>query len=243
MKKTVFSGHQPNFLPYMGFFYKVAKSDVFVLDDDVQFTNRNNTSIDGVRVGHNSNSIREWDRRGKIAIPVSYDFGDKINEVRISYDGKWKDKLLKTIRCNYGKHPYFDEGYYLLEEALSMNYEKLYELNKYLLDWIIKGFGFPTRIVVASESVPTELVSNERNIFQCKALGGDVYYSGAGGREYNDEKAYAENGIELVYSDYVPVRYRQYHKKDFMENLSVIDYIFNCGYKIPEGWCEENGRG
>ena len=70
-----------------------------------------------------------------------------------------------------------------------------------------------------------------------------MYYSGAGGREYNDEKAYAENGIELVYSDYVPVRYRQYHKKDFMENLSVIDYIFNCGYKIPEGWCEENGRG
>ena len=34
----VFSGHQPNFIPYMGFFYKIFQSDVFVLDDDVQYS-------------------------------------------------------------------------------------------------------------------------------------------------------------------------------------------------------------
>lgn len=235
--EIVFSGHQPNFLPYMGFFYKIFKADVFVFDDDVQYTNREYASVDGIRVGHNSNVIRIGDKKGKVTIPVSYNFGDRINEVKISYGGNWKEKLLKTIRCNYSKHPYFHEGFLLLEKALSNDYDKLYDLNKHLLDTIIKEFGFSTKIVVASIDVPTSLKNNDRNIFQCKALGATSYYSGSGGgKEYNDEEAYNENGIELIYSDYTPVVYNQYHKKTFIENLSVLDYIFNCGYKIPEGW-------
>ncbi len=237
MKDVVFSGHQPNFLPYMGFFYKIYKSDIFVLDDDVQYTSREYSCDDGVRVGHNSNAIRIGDTRGKICVPVSYHFGDKINEVRICYDVQWKKKMLKTIRCNYGKHPFFELGFSMIEEALNMDYENLYDLNRHFLNEIIIGFGFTARIVTASADVPTGLKNNERNIFQCKSLGANVYYSGAGGgRKYNDEDAYSENGIRLEYSDYEPVRYRQYHKNDFIENLSVIDYIFNCGYKIPEGW-------
>lgn len=232
----VFSGHQPNFLPYMGFFYKVFKSDIFVLDDDVQFTNRNDTILDGIRVGHNSNTIRIGDQRAKITIPVSYCFGDRINEVEICYDNKWIDKILKTIKCNYSKHPYFKEGYDLIEGAFINRYDRLYDLNKHLLDDIIKRFGFSTDIIVASKDVPTHLTSNERNIYQCKSLGCNVYYSGAGGKDYNDEKMYIENGIKLIYSDYTPVKYNQYHKKDFVENLSVLDYIFNCGFNIPEWW-------
>lgn len=236
-RDRVFSGHQPNFLPYMGFFYKLFKSDVFVFDDDVQYTNREYASVDGIRIGHNSNVIRIGDKKGKITIPVSYNFGDRINEVKISYGGNWKEKLLKTISCNYSKHPYFHEGFLLLEKALSNDYDKLYDLNKHLLDTIIKEFGFSTKIVVASIDVPTSLKNNDRNIFQCKALGATSYYSGSGGgKEYNDEEAYNENGIKLIYSDYTPVVYNQYHKKTFIENLSVLDYIFNCGYKIPEGW-------
>ncbi len=238
MKDLVFSGHQPNFLPYMGFFYKIYKSDIFVLDDDVQYTNKEYASMDGVRVGHNSNAIRIGSGRGKITIPVSYEFGDKINEVKICYNIRWREKLLKTIKYNYGKHPFFELGFSLLEGAFCKDYEKLYDLNRHLLDEIINGFGLTAKIVTASIDVPTKLKKNDRNIYQCKSLGANVYYSGAGGgREYNDEEAYENNGIKLVYSDYIPVPYRQYHRKDFIENLSVIDYIFNCGFELPERWC------
>lgn len=237
MKEVVFSGHQPNFLPYMGVFYKIFKSDVFVFDDDVQYTSKEYKAVDNVKVGHNANAIRTANGRTKILVPVSYNFGDKINEVRICYDTNWQDKMLKTVKMAYGKHPYFELGYTLLEEALNKNYEIISDLNLDILDTIIKGFGFKTKIVIASKDVPTDLLKNERNLYQCQQLGGTVYYSGAGGgAEYNDEEMYRRNGIELRYTDYEPVVYRQYHKKDFMENLSVLDYIFNQGYEIPESW-------
>lgn len=237
MDRIIFSGHQPNFLPYMGFFYKIFKSDIFVFDDDVQYTNKEYANNDGVRIGHNSNAVIVGEVKGKIIVPVSYRFGDKINEVRISYASNWKDKMLKTIRHNYNKHPHFDEMYMMLENALNHNYEFLYDLNRYLLDEIINGFGFRAKIVTASIDVPTELKNNDRNIYQCKTLGANVYYSGTGGgRLYNDEESYKKNKIDLIYSDYEPKPYKQHHRKKFIENLSVIDYLFNCGYTIPEGW-------
>ena len=145
--------------------------------------------------------------------------------------------MLKTIWVNYRYHPYFSLGYGLVEDALHYHFKKLYCLNRYLLDRIVEGFGINTKIVTASIDVPTDLMNNARNIYQCKQLGGTVYFSGAGGgRSYNDEQAYNNNGIKLVYSDYRPVKYPQYHNKTFIENLSVLDYICNVGYKIPEGW-------
>lgn len=236
MNDIVFSGHQPNFLPYMGFFYKVFKSDIFVLDDDVQYTSSGCLYKDGITVRHNSNVIRIGDEAKKITVPVKQGLGDKINEVLIVSNGKWKDKMLRTVRCNYGKHPYAELGLSILCDALDADYDYLSDLNIKLIKDIVRGFGFKTKIIVASKDVPTELTSNDRNIFQCLKVGANVYYSGMGGKAYNDEKAYASKGIRLEYTDYTPIKYNQYHKKDFIENLSVLDYIFNCGFRIPEDW-------
>ena len=80
-------------------------------------------------------------------------------------------------------------------------------------------------------------MKNERNVYQCKKFGADVYFSGTGGcRVYNDEALFEKNGIKIVYSDYEPPVYRQHHKKSFIENLSVIDYIMNEGFNLPKEW-------
>lgn len=227
MSNYVFSGHQPNFLPYMGYFYKMFQSDVFVLDDDVQYSQG---------AYHNTNFIKVNGRRFKITVPVSYDYRDPINAVRICYERNWQRKLLRTISINYGKAPHFEEGYSLLEEHISRNYEYLADLNIVLIKDIVERLHIGCKILVASQDIPTELTSNARNIYQCLALGGNVYYSGIGGKDYNDEAAYRENGIDLVYSDYEPVKYRQVGGGEFIENLSVIDYIFNQGFHLPDSW-------
>lgn len=229
MNNKIFSGHQPNFLPYMGFFYKMYKSDIFVIDDDVQYS----------RCGlHNANYLKINNEKHKITIPVKYDFEDKINSVKISYDRDWIGKFLRTIRINYGKAPYFDEGYNLIEKHINRKYEKLVDLNIGLIEEIASKFGIDCKISIASKEVETDLKKNERNVYQCLAFKCNIYYSGIGGKEYNDEEYYKSNGIDVIYSDYSPVEYKQIGK-GFIENLSVLDYIFNNGYRLPEGWSKE----
>lgn len=65
--------------------------------------------------------------------------------------------------------------------------------------------------------------------------GCNTYYSGTGGKAYNDEQMYSNAGIKIIYSDYKPLHYKQ-QGHEFIENLSVIDYLFNCGFEIPEEW-------
>jgi len=229
MSDRVFSGHQPNFLPYMGFFYKMFRSDVFILDDDVQYSSK---------AWHNTNFIKAGQDKYRLTVPVSYTFGDPINKVEISYAKPWDKKLLSTLRMSYGKAPFFEEGFSLIERHISKHPQKLVDLTIPLIREVHDLFGLGCEIVL-SHTMPTELRNNERNIWQCEQLGCNIYYSGIGGREYNDAAAYAAHGIRLEYSDYGPTPYRQVGKGAFIENLSVIDYIFNKGFVLPEEWVRE----
>lgn len=224
--KLVFSGHQPNFIPYMGYFYKMFQSDVFVIDDDVQYTSNDWT---------NKNFLKISGQRCRITIPITHDFGDPINAVQIHYDDRWTGKLLRSLEMNYHKAPFFDLGYSLIERHIMARYTLLSDMNIGIISDIADGFGLRCKIIIASTDVPCDLFGNARNIFQCESLGGKVYYSGVGGKVYNDEKEYARRGIDLIYSDYTPVEYKQLGK-DFIPNLSVLDYIFNKGYEVPKGW-------
>lgn len=223
---TVFSGHQPNFLPYMGFFYKMFKSDFFVLDDDVQY------SSSGF---HNTNFIKVKKEKFQMTVPVSYSTGDLINEVRICYNKPWDRKLLKTLEMSYKKAPYFEEGFSLVEKHLALKKELLFDLNLGLIKEIHDKFKIDSKLILASREFPTDLKNNERNVYQGTKLNATVYYSGIGGKEYNDEKLYNYSLIKLEYSDYVPVVYNQ-GKGNFIENLSVLDYIFYNGYNLPTKW-------
>ena len=224
----IFSGHQPNFLPYLGVFYKMYKSDIFVLDDDVQYSRK------GL---HNKNFIGENGQKGSLIVPVRQEFGDEIRDVKIVYQPEWREKMLKRLTNAYGKTEYFDDVYEMIGRHLMKGYEKLVDLNIALIYEIAGRMDLGCLFVVSGRDVPTDLKKNERNVFQCLELECDTYLSGTGGKEYNDEELYAKNGIEIVYSDYTPLVYKQRRRHgEFIENLSVIDYLFNNGFVIPEEW-------
>ena len=80
--------HQPNFIPWLGFFNKVINCDIFVILDDVEFSK--DSFI-------NRNKIRTSEGWMWLTIPVKMKLGEKINEVIVDNSKRWYEKHKKSI--------------------------------------------------------------------------------------------------------------------------------------------------
>ncbi len=218
----IISIHQPDYIPYLGYFYKIYQSEVFVFLDDVQFSNDNM---------HHWNRIKTPQGECRLKIPVAYSFGNEINEVRTKDELKWKEKHLKTLEINYSKAQYFKEIYPKYNELLLKTYLNLAEMNIAINKFICENFGFKTKFIRSSELNITS-AKEERVIDICLALRGTVYVSGNGARAYQMAEHYESKGIYLKYTDYQPFEYKQ-RWGEFIQNLSILDYVFNCGFVNP----------
>ncbi|HOC02761.1 MAG TPA: WbqC family protein [bacterium] len=211
--------HQPNFLPWLGYFYKITKSDIFVLLDNVQYTK--NSFI-------NRNKIKTSQGDHWLTVPVSFKFGDLIKDVTIDNNIDWRKKHLKTFELNYKKAPHFDEIYNFLERVY---YKKewifLADFNIELIVEICCFLDMNKKFIKAS-SLNILGKSTDLLINIVKNLNGDIYLSGKGGQQYQDESKFNKENIKLIYSDFKHPVYRQLWG-EFIENLSIIDILFNLG--------------
>lgn len=211
--------HQPDYIPWLGFFYKVAHCEQFVYLDDAQYSNE---------AGHNVNSIKTPQGVFRLKIPVEQHLGDIINCVRTKDELKWKEKHLKTLMSNYKKAPFFDMFFPRFEETLLRDYPNISELNIAINQMILRGFGIERPFVKTSE-MNISSVREERIIEICTTLGATEYLSGNGARAYQVEEHFSAAGLQLTYLDYKPIEYQQLWK-DFIPCMSAIDYIFNNGF-------------
>lgn len=221
----VVSIHQPNYIPWTGYFYKIYKSDIFVFLDDVQYIRRGFI---------NRNRIKTHQGVSWLTVPVENkgNYGCKINQIKIKNDPDWRKNHLRTIESNYKRSDYFNVLYDVLKDCLMANHDRLSDLNMDIIKNICKLLDIKTEMVLSSElNINTK--GTERIISICKALGADEYLSGSGGAKYQDEKMFEENSIRLVYSDFRENPYKQLWG-EFIGGLSVIDYIFNCGCDIKK---------
>ena len=211
--------HQPDYIPWLGLYYKIAHSDVFVYLDDAQNSNE---------ADHNVNTIKTSNGAFRLKVPVEQHLGDLICDVRSRDELKWKDKHLKTLQMNYSKADYFKEIFPAFSEVIMQNYQSLAELNMAINKFICDGFGIHTKILKSSD-MDISTLREERVIDICKAVGADEYLSGTGARVYQSEEDFNQNGLKLTYISYKPIEYKQLWKA-FLPCMSVIDYLFNCGF-------------
>lgn len=221
MKKV--SIHQPCYIPYLGVFYKIWQSDVFVYLDDAQYSN--GYVFDWNRIKTPQGELR-------LKVPTARIFGQLLTEVTPKDFLKWKDKHLVNIKQNYKKAPFFNEVFSDFSDCILSEYSNLAELNMATMQLFINRFGFKARTYTSSV-MNLETRAEERVIDIVQRVGGDTYLSGDGGKNYQSEEHFKDKGIELVYPGFRAVEYKQ-QWGEFLPNMSVLDYCMNKGYEIDE---------
>ena len=121
---------QPYFAPHAAFFAKAVRSDVMVLMDDVQFPQRS-TWLTRNRFKNDQGMV--W-----LSVPVwTKGLGlQKIREVRLCNEGRWRAKHLATLRAAYGRAPYLEEHQAFLEGLYGKNHVFLLDMNLELLRYL-----------------------------------------------------------------------------------------------------------
>jgi len=212
--------HQPNFLPWIGYFYKIYKSDVFVILDDVQYTK--NSFINRNRI--KSPAGEQW-----LTMPVLHSgkFGQSINEVDIQFFEKNFKRLKNSLHSNYAKSTYFKEVMVMFEQFDDFEV-KLSSFNEYFIRWILDYLEIKTQIFRSSELINIEGESTDRLISICKQLHADKYLAGFGSKKYQEDDKFLIHGIDNVVYDFTHPQYNQLWG-EFIPNLSIIDILFNAG--------------
>ncbi len=218
-RKKIIAIHQPNYLPWLGYFYKIYQSDVFVFLDDAQFSN------EGM---HNYTYIKTVRGSFRLKYPVKQSLGDKINEVRAKDEQGWKEKHLQIIETNYQNTEYFDIVFNDYREIVQQEYPGIVDLNIAFIEFFSGKLGLGSEFVKASD-LNINLSKTEKIVEICKALGGEIYYSGTGAKAYQKEEDFKSSGIELRYSVFKPFQYMQLWE-GFQSNVTALDYFMNCGY-------------
>lgn len=211
--------HQLHYLPWLRYFEKIARADVFVVLDNIQF-NKNGWQ--------NRNRIKSTSGAMLLTVPVQQKFAQRLDEVRINNNLPWRRKHRHAIAQHYAHAPYFREQTPFLESVYTQDWERLNELNKAMFDYFLSSLDIKTRIVYSSD-IPTTATASERLLEIMRAVDGDAYYTGAYATQtYLDAALFEKAGIRLVIQDWKAPRYPQLHG-DFVPDLSILDLLLHCG--------------
>jgi hypothetical protein len=212
---------QPGYLPWLGFFEQMYRSDIFVLYDDVQYDKN------GWR---NRNRIKTTNGALWLTIPVKFKLNqaELICEVKIDNSQKWRKKHFVAIQQSYSKAPFFQNYLGIFQEAYSRDWDLLIDIDIYFIEKLAAALGIGNTKLVRSSSLGIQGERTERLIKICKAFGADTFYEGISGKNYIDEAEFLREGIKVRFQEYHHPEYQQMHG-GFISYLSVVDLLFNHG--------------
>lgn len=240
--KVVVSIHQPGYHRYLGFFKKIAESDIFIILDSVQYVPREWQN----RQRFIHNGVEKW-----LSVPVNS--GRDLIKNKVITDNLWKVSHFNIIKEIYKKAPYWDEHNNFLSNFYSKKHLSLEKMCTEMMNYVISVLDIKTKIYLASDfeseaaykmhkgELLSELIIE---LLHDKKLGHPsrtTYLSGHGAIEYMnsaDEKGmvqsdyFAKHHMDIEYSDFTPKPYYQCYSVDkFIPYLSAFDALINIGSK------------
>lgn len=217
--------HQPNYLPWPGYFHKMKLSDVFIFLDNVQIPGKGLPNKNYIK-GKDGNKVL-------LTVPLKRTKGmhSSYLEAVPDYGQQWQKDHLNKITDAYRKAPYFEKIFPLLQSLLMQKYDNLSLMNIALIKSICNQLGIHPQLLIASELIDKQRSKNERNIDLVKQVGGFCYLSGQGAKKYNDEALFAHHKIKIIYQTFKLPAYKQIGEV-FVEQLSIIDMLFNVDLAV-----------
>lgn len=227
--------HQPEHLPWLGFFNKMAKAELFVIMDNVQFEKnyfQNRNRIIG------TNGV-QWIG---LAVKTVGHMDNILCDTEIAGDSRWKNKYLKTIQMSYGKHPFFDQTFTALEDAIALDTNKLTDINVSIFKSFADKMNIRPEFVRASK-LNVQGKKSDLVLDICKNLGATTYISGPSGRDYMNLQSYKDANIEVKFNDYHHPIYEQKKTAEFIPYMSTLDLIMNVGFEQAKNIIMQGNEG
>lgn len=214
--------HQPEHLPWLGFFDKVRQADAFVMLDHVQYRKR---------YFQNRNRIPTVQGPIWLTVPVQVKgkYDQAINQVQIDNHGhlRWRQKCWVSIEHNYKKAPYFSNHAEFFKDLYRREWDSLVGLNESIIRYLLAKLNINVAIYKSS-SLDVTADKGDLMLEICRQLGATTYLSGISGREYLEREKFAKNNIQVKFQEFHHPIYKQLHEP-FQPCMSVIDLLFNYG--------------
>jgi hypothetical protein len=217
----IVSINQPAYLPWLGYFDRINRSDIHIVLDHVQF--EKNSVI-------NRNKIRTQNSWSWLTVPLKTKskYGNlDIRNIEIQNTLQWKKKHLKTIQSNYSKCEYFKDYAPFFQKVYTTEWVKLIDFINFINKHFLKVLGIKTKIISSYELNPKKAKS-DLILELCQKVEAHEYISGPFGRDYLDLQSFKNAGISVHFHDYSHPVYAQKFK-GFESNMSIIDLLLNHG--------------
>jgi hypothetical protein len=194
----LYAAHQPDLLAYSGFWFKMARADVFDVKIWDQYVNRGyqrRVMMRGrwanlpLEPGSSTESI--FDKRIKPEAAATL-----AEIVRSRYGSKSGDGVAR-----FWKHE--DRGERVLDEILSLKTDRLWEFNFRLILFVRDMLGIQTPLTLG-RAIPDTMRGSEGLIYAMEAFPHPLtYLSGTGARAYMGDCAeFTDHNIPVVWSNH-----------------------------------------
>jgi hypothetical protein len=219
----ILSIHQPSYFPWLGLLHKIARSDVYMVMDEVQlsdsaFQNRNLfLSPDGkekfLTIGFN--------KKGYLS--------RRFCDLEIT-QSDWQEKHLNTLKSYYGKHRFFAEVSSHIESIFCSEYPLLLDSVVDSMRISMRILDIPTKIIIQRElQYDRATRKNDLVLSLVKAAGADIYLSGTGSKGYMQLETFQEQNIQVLFNQFSHPEYPQKYQSKFQPGMSCLDLFFNVG--------------
>jgi hypothetical protein len=214
---------QPTYLPWSGYFALIHSVDLFVYLDNVQFEKRS---------WQQRNQIKTANGVQLLTVPVLSKgmMDQKINQTKLDLTSKFSDKHIKSITLNYKKAPFYNYVEEKLFNAMRTNTDSLVGLNLEIIHALNDLLGISTKTIKSSS---INCIGRKADLLAsiCIEVGATEYISVNGSKNYLDNsKAFDAIDIPVKYFNFKHPKHKQLFD-GFIENMSVIDILMNCGEK------------